>query len=560
MIKVRTDNSMRQRDRGCKDLRSIFINIFLTVVFLFTLIGCSRTTTVNGKLLDVNGNSSRYAMVGISPSSREGGDHFITCDNDGSYSIKISKPGVNYLVYSIPGHDQLKIPILNDTYKELTVDVNLAAYQYVDNFDEVALKTRDNPSVEKMTKLEDGTYVYEKQTNKDKILYQLCKINYWRPVNSPDAISFVHDDKSGDYWSVVKPEGGKFRVIFDPKKLLRKNDPYKITFHGSDFDRKFSQIMSDHDKMLGIAAYKCGAYYLEHHDFKGFVYDEGDYLIDFVKRVEKEKDDRLSKLMKLIYLTTFQNKFKHLDTIMAREYLNSVPPEDSAWCFIPDAFGGFMSLYPDSNQQAAVLDDFLEKTKSIKIKTGILQIKFLDAYYSNNTEELEKLRDLISNDYKDVKELQDLLRKYTGESSKLKNGSEIPDYEVSSFENPKEKYSKRSMLGKVYLIDFWFTTCRGCIEEMPYLHKTYDKYKNKGFDILSLSVDSEELVNIFRKYKWKMPWKNSVINRDEKILVDFEVKGFPTTILVDVDGKVLMKEAKELRGDKLDETLAKFLK
>ena len=57
-----------------------------------------------------------------------------------------------------------------------------------------------------------------------------------------------------------------------------------------------------------------------------------------------------------------------------------------------------------------------------------------------------------------------------------------------------------------------------------------------------------------------MPWKNCVLSRDEKILEDFEVKGYPTTILVSAEGKVLVKEAKDLRGEKLDETLAKYLK
>ena len=544
---------------GCMESKLVFCSKLQFIVFLFTFIGCSRTTTIKGKLLDVNGNPSQYGMVGIAPSMRDASDNFITCDNDGSYSIKITKQGVNYLVYSIPNHDPLKIPILNDTYKELTIDVNLAAYQYVDNFDEVAVKTHDFHSPEKMKKLNDGTYTYEKETNKDKILYQLCNINYWRSVNGTDAISFAHDDKSGDYWSVVKPEGRKFRVLFDPKKLLRKNDPYKITFYGSDFDKKFSQIMSDHDKLLLDCAGKCGAYYMKYHNFKGFVYDEGNYLTDFVKNIETEKDIRLSKLMKLIYLTSYQGAFKNYDTVRAKDFFDSIAPEDSAWWYIPDAFWGFASLYPDPNQQATIRDDFLEKTKSIKIKTGILQFKFHDAYYSNNAEELDELRDLISNDYKDVKELQDLMKKYPIES-KLKENSDIPDYEVTSFEDPKEKYSKRSMLGKVYLIDFWFTTCGPCIGEMPYLHKAYEKYKNKGLDILSLAIDSEELVKIFRKYKWKMPWKNSVISRNEKILEDFEVKGFPTTILVGVDGKVLTKEAKELRGEKLDETLSKFFK
>src|SRR3990170_549910 len=125
-------------------------------------------------------------------------------------------------------------------------------------------------------------------------------------------------------------------------------------------------------------------------------------------------------------------------------------------------------------------------------------------------EELRKLQTLISADYKDVKALQDLLRKSPIES-KMNLGSETPDYEVVSLDNPKVTYSKRSMLGKVYLIDFWFTTCVPCIAEMDNLHKVYAKYRDKGFDILSLSVDGEQLVNLFRKKKWKMPWKNSVI-------------------------------------------------
>lgn len=539
--------------------KSVICKYILLIGFFFTLIGCSKKTTVSGRLLDVNGKPSQYAMVGIAPSFRDSGDNFITCDNDGSYSIKITKSGVNYLVYSIPGHDQLKIPMLNDTYKEITVDVHLAVYQFVDNFDEVAVKTRDNPSGEKMTKLKDGTYVYEKSTDKDKILYQLSNINYWRSVNGPDALSFVHDDKSGDYWSVVKSEGGKFKITFDPNELLRKTDPYKVIFNGSDFDKIFSQTMSDQDKILGDAAAKCGAYYLKHHDFNGWVYDEGDYLIDFVNRIETENNARLSRIMKLIYLTTFQNTFKHFDTTKAKEYFDSVPPEDSAWCYIPDAFWGLTRFYADQNQQTAIRDNFFEKTKSIKIKEGILQFKVYDAYYSNNTEELEKLRDLISNDYKEAKELQDLLITCPIES-KLKVGSDIPDYEVTSFDNPKEIFSKRSMLGKVYLIDFWFTKCGPCIGEMPYLHKAYKTYKNKGFDVLSLSIDSEELVKIFRKHKWNMPWKNSVIIGNKKIKEDFEVKGYPTTILVSAEGKVLAKEPKELRGEKLDETLAKFLK
>ncbi len=116
------------------------------------------------------------------------------------------------------------------------------------------------------------------------------------------------------------------------------------------------------------------------------------------------------------------------------------------------------------------------------------------------------------------------------------------------------------MLGKIYLIDFWFTTCSSCLQDMKYLHTAYEKYKERGFDILSVATDEPALVNFFREGKWKMPWKNSVVPQDRKILKDFEVQTFPTPILVGADGKILVKEAEEIRGENLDRTLSKYFK
>jgi len=97
---------------------------------------------------------------------------------------------------------------------------------------------------------------------------------------------------------------------------------------------------------------------------------------------------------------------------------------------------------------------------------------------------------------------------------------------------------------------------------MDALHKAFEKFKDKGFELLSLSIDgSADDVVKFRNDKWKMPWKNSFIGSKEgrKIADAFEVIGIPRPILVGADGKILEMEG-ELRGSKLQETLAKYFK
>jgi thiol-disulfide isomerase/thioredoxin len=541
----------------------------LILFSLFFVFGCSRTTTVKGTVLDENGHPSEYAVVGTASSDWARPDTFIACVKDGSYSVDLLKQGIEYVVFSIPNHDPMRIPILNDEHKEITLDVKLAAYEYKEQFDEVSIRTEGVPLPESLTRLEDGTFRYEKKTDKDQFQYQLDIQKLGRLVNDPDAQPFV-PDRIGDYWSVVKPANGMVRILFDPGKLPRKKSAQSFTLVGSDFDRKFSSILSQHDSIMHDNASSRGAYYLKHAKFEGFEYEEGSFFTDFVKKTETEQDPRLAKLMKLMYLTSYKGGFKTLDADKTKEFFHDVPPEDSAWCYFPDAIYVIDRLYPQADPrivfdesrqktQMAEYDEFLEKTKSEEIMTAILTRKVIMAKNYGSIEELRKLHALIASEYKDVKELQDLLRKYPAES-KMNIGSEIPDFEVVSLDNPKEKFTKQSMLGKVYLIDFWFTTCVPCIDEMDNLHKAYAKYKDRGFDILSLSVDDEQLVDPFRKKKWSMPWKNSVIVKNPRILRDFEVSSFPYPILVGADGKLLETDRAALRGERLKQTLARFLR
>lgn len=109
--------------------------------------------------------------------------------------------------------------------------------------------------------------------------------------------------------------------------------------------------------------------------------------------------------------------------------------------------------------------------------------------------------------------------------------------------------------GKYVLIDFWASWCRPCRAENPNVVRLYNKYKSKGFDIFSVSLD-----NSVDRWKaaieqdgliWNnhvsdlLGWKTSVVNT-------YGFSGIPYTVLIDKEGKII---ASKLRGASLEAKL-----
>jgi thiol-disulfide isomerase/thioredoxin len=102
------------------------------------------------------------------------------------------------------------------------------------------------------------------------------------------------------------------------------------------------------------------------------------------------------------------------------------------------------------------------------------------------------------------------------------------------------------------MIDFWASWCGWCRIEHPMLIKAYNKYKSKGFTLLSVSLDDEK-----GKQKWLeaikkdgLPWQqvSDLKGRDNEVAKLYGIKGIPQSVLVGPDGMIL---GKNLRGDDL---------
>jgi peroxiredoxin len=109
------------------------------------------------------------------------------------------------------------------------------------------------------------------------------------------------------------------------------------------------------------------------------------------------------------------------------------------------------------------------------------------------------------------------------------------DFELRTIDNRRVKLSE--LKGKLVMLNFWATWCGPCLAEAPYLVKAYDKYKERGFEILAISVDNE-----FEQYKVpqfaKQYGMNFTVLYDEGVDRLYGVKSYPTNIFIDREGNV----------------------
>ena len=138
----------------------------------------------------------------------------------------------------------------------------------------------------------------------------------------------------------------------------------------------------------------------------------------------------------------------------------------------------------------------------------------------------------------------------------LKVGATFPDFDVKDLNG--EPLSVARFKGKAVLIDFWATWCGPCIAELPAVLAAYSRYKDKGFEIIGISLDRDEATLKRFIADRKMTWPNYFDGKEwqSPLAAKYGVNAIPATYLLDGEGRIV---AKNLRGPALERELARLL-
>lgn len=116
----------------------------------------------------------------------------------------------------------------------------------------------------------------------------------------------------------------------------------------------------------------------------------------------------------------------------------------------------------------------------------------------------------------------------------------------------KKPISLADYKGKYVYVDFWGTWCRGCVEDIPNLVKIYKGLDKKRFEFVGIvGEDTPERLKKFID-KNDVTWPQILSDKNNKLVEQYKVTGYPKTVLLDPTGKVI---AKDLRGKALETKL-----
>jgi peroxiredoxin len=191
----------------------------------------------------------------------------------------------------------------------------------------------------------------------------------------------------------------------------------------------------------------------------------------------------------------------------------------------------------------------------------------LEKQINNKSQEVDKIKNNLAS-LKNVinkneankrigKKIEDFINILQSQQN-LNIGKVAPNFSAPTPEG--KTLSLNDIKGKATIIDFWASWCKPCRRENPNVVRVFEKYHDKGLEIISVSLDKEG-----QKDRWlkaieddNMNWHH-VSNLkfwNEPVARQYNISSIPATFILDENGVIV---AKKLRGDALEQKIAELL-
>ncbi|MDG2388064.1 MAG: TlpA disulfide reductase family protein [Planctomycetaceae bacterium] len=160
----------------------------------------------------------------------------------------------------------------------------------------------------------------------------------------------------------------------------------------------------------------------------------------------------------------------------------------------------------------------------------------------------------------DNEQIVDYAAKLTGTARRL----ELPGSQMEVFGKTVagNDFKWEEYRGKVVLVDFWATWCGPCLQELPNVKANYEKYHDKGFEVVGVNLDQDKQKLMAFTEQNGVPWVNIFPENPESrgwnhpLASYYGISGIPSVILVDQEGTVISTMA---RGPELGRLLEELL-